>query len=74
MASTGSNLEAEIAGRIPEISPMIAETTVPINILNGDRTNSKSPVNCDANRDTINTSIRPISPPIIAKITASNRN
>ena len=45
MASTGSNFDAEIAGIIPDIKPIIAETIVPIKILRGDNTNSKSQVN-----------------------------
>ena len=31
MASTGSNLEAEIAGKIPETTPIMAAKPVPIN-------------------------------------------
>jgi hypothetical protein len=74
IASTGSSLDAEIAGRIPAISPITAETIVPINILVGDNINSKSPVNCDARIETENTRTNPINPPIIAKIIASNKN
>jgi len=60
MASTGSNRDADIAGKIPEISPMTAEMAVPINILVGDKINSKSPVNWDAMRDTKKTNTNPI--------------
>lgn len=55
IASTGSSLAAEIAGMIPEINPIMAETKVPINMLKGDNTNSKSPVNWDAISATIQT-------------------
>ena len=74
MASTGSSLDADNAGRIPDINPMMAEITVPMNIFLKERTNSKSPVNCEAMIDTINTNTKPIKPPITAKITASKRN
>ena len=70
MASTGSNLEAAIAGIIPEINPITAETMVPINIFHGDKTNSKSPVNCEARIETIPTKHKPIKPASIARITA----
>ena len=43
MASTGSNLEAEIAGSIPEIKPIAAETPVPIIMFFVESINSKSP-------------------------------
>ena len=43
MASTGSNFEAETAGSIPEISPITAETPVPIIIFFTESINSKSP-------------------------------
>ncbi len=42
IASTGSNLEAEIAGIIPEINPIKAANPEPINILDTLNTNSKS--------------------------------
>ena len=45
IASTGSSRDAEIAGTIPEIKPITAETAVPINMFQGDSTNLKSPVN-----------------------------
>ena len=74
IASTGFKRDAEIAGRIPAINPMTEETTDPINIFAGDSINSKSPVNWEANLKTKNTRIIPIKPPIIARITASNKN
>ena len=42
MASTGSNLEAEIAGKIPEIKPIIIDKPEPNKILKELKTNSKS--------------------------------
>lgn len=74
MASTGSNLEAEIAGNIPEIKPIAAEITVPMTIFPIDNTKLNSPVIEDANSETRYTKTRPINPPMIARITASNRN
>lgn len=74
IASTGSNLDAEIAGSIPDIKPIAALIAVPTSIFHGESTNSKSPVNCDAKIETINTKNNPIKPPITAKITASNKN
>ena len=52
MASTGSNLEAEMAGSIPEIKPIAAETPVPIIMFLTERTNSKSPAIEEAIRET----------------------
>ena len=74
MASTGSSLEADMAGRIPEIKPIMAAMAVPMNIFQGESTNSKSPVNEDAMSEARNTYSKPISPPMMARITASNRN
>ena len=74
IASTGSNFEAEIAGRIPEIKPIAAEIAVPMNIFQGESTNSKSPVKLDAIIETIKTKNSPINPPITERITASNKN
>ena len=42
IASTGSNLDAAIAGRIPDINPIIAANPVPKTILPILKTNSKS--------------------------------
>lgn len=73
MASTGSNLEAEIAGKIPEIKPIIIDKLEPNKILKELNTNSKSKT--FVNTKAINqTKIIPINPPNIAKITASNKN
>ena len=74
IASTGSKLEAFIAGKIPETNPIAAAITVPIIILKGDKTNSKSGVNAEAMRDATNTKSNPIIPPINARIMASNKN
>ena len=73
MASTGSNLEAEIAGKIPEIKPMIIDKLEPNKILKELKTNSKSKT--FVKTKAINqTKTIPINPPNIAKITASNKN
>ena len=74
IASTGSSFDAEIAGTIPAISPIIADITVPMNMFQVDNTKLKSPVNVDAKIDTIKTNINPINPPITESITASNKN
>ncbi len=73
MASTGSNFEAEMAGKIPEINPITAANPVPKSMFPNPNTNSKSNtlVNIIA---IIQTKISPITPPITDKITASNRN
>ena len=73
MASTGSNLEAEIAGKIPEINPISIDKLEPNRILNELKTNSKS--NTFVKIKAINqTKTIPINPPNMAKITASNKN
>lgn len=73
MASTGSNLEAEMAGKIPEIKPMIIDKLEPNKILKELKTNSKS--NTFVKTKAINqTKTIPINPPNMAKITASNKN
>ena len=74
MASTGSNLEAEIAGSIPEIKPIAAETPVPIIMFFVESINSKSPAIQEAIKETKYTRTSPITPPIRARITASNKN
>lgn len=73
MASTGSSLEAEIAGKIPEINPIIPAKPAPKRILSNPNTNSKSKalVKPKAIPQTIN---KPIKPPITDKIMASNKN
>lgn len=73
MASTGSNLEAEIAGKIPDINPMMIDKPEPNRILKELNTNSKSKTLVKIKA--INqTKTIPINPPNIAKITASNKN
>ena len=73
IASTGSNLEAEMAGKIPEINPMIPANPVPSSTLPIPRTNSKS--NALVNPKAIpQTNNKPIAPPITDKIIASNKN
>lgn len=73
MASTGSKLAAEIAGKIPEISPIRAAKVVPKTIFPKLKTNSKSSafVKISAIPQTIN---NPIIPPITERIMASNKN
>ena len=73
MASTGSSLEAEIAGKIPAINPIMIASPEPSIILLKLNTNSKSRsfVSVIA---IIQTRKIPINPPIKHKITASNKN
>ena len=73
MASTGSNLDAEMAGNIPEINPINAANPVPKRTFPRLRTksNSKTLVKII---EIIQTKNSPINPPITDKITASNRN
>ena len=73
IASTGSNFEAEIAGKIPEIKPMKAAKPVPRKTLPRPKTNSKSSTLVNT-IEIIQTRINPKSPPITDKITASNKN
>lgn len=73
MASTGSNLEAEIAGKIPDINPIIIDKPEPSKILKELNTNSKSKTLVKI-KAIIQTKTIPINPPNIAKITASNKN
>ncbi len=73
MASTGSNLEAEIAGIIPAINPIKAAKPEPSNMLDALNTNSKSKV-LDKMMAMTQTKNIPINPPIKDKITASNKN
>ena len=63
MASTGSNLEAEIAGKIPDIKPITAANPVPNKIFPIPNTNSKSRT-LDKIIEINQTKIRPIKPPI----------
>ena len=73
MASTGSKREAEIAGKIPEINPIIAAKPVPRQTLKKLSTNSNSNklVNPRAMSQTIKI---PMKPPITHNIIASNKN
>ena len=73
IASTGSNLEAEIAGIIPEINPIKAANPEPINILEALNTNSKSKAD-DKTKAINQTKNIPTSHPINERITASNKN
>ena len=73
MASTGSNLDAEIAGKIPEIKPIIIDKLEPKIILEVLKTNSKSKALVKIIA-IIQTNKIPINPPNIPKITASNKN
>lgn len=73
IASTGSNLEAEIAGKIPEIKPIKTDKPEPNNILNALSTNSKSKALVKI-MAIIQTKTIPNNPPNMAKITASNKN
>ena len=73
MASTGSNLEAEIAGIIPDINPITPAKPAPNNILLKLKINSKSKI------FVISTAIpqtikSPMMPPMTESITASNKN
>ena len=73
IASTGSSLDAAIAGRIPEIKPINAANPVPRRMLPIPRTNSKSKALVKI-KAIIQTKIKPIIPPIKQSIIASNRN
>lgn len=73
IASTGSNLEAEIAGIIPEINPINAAKPEPNNIFAALKTNSKSRA-AESPKAIIQTKNIPTIPPIKDKITASNKN
>jgi hypothetical protein len=48
MASTGSNLDADIAGITPEIKPISVESEKPRNMFQKDSTKLKSPVKFEA--------------------------
>ena len=73
IASTGSNFEAAIAGRIPEIKPIAMARELPINTFERLKTNSKSRA-LVSTIAIIHTSNNPITPPKRDKITASNKN
>ena len=67
MASTGSNLEADIAGNIPEINPIIADKPVPRSIFPIPKKKSKSNALVNA-MEIIQTNSNPMIPPITDKI------
>ena len=73
MASTGSSLDALMAGRIPEMRPIMAAKPVPKRIFPSPKTNSNSNT-----RDIImaisQTIIMPIIPPSTERIMDSNKN
>ena len=73
MASTGSNLEAEIAGKIPEIKPINAANPVPSKIFPIPKKKSKSKALVKT-MDISQTKNKPIIPPITESIIASNKN
>jgi hypothetical protein len=73
MASTGSNFEAVIAGKIPDIKPIKAANPVPKSILPIPKTNSKFKTLVKT-RAMIQTRHKPITPPITDKMIASNKN
>lgn len=73
IASTGSSFEAEIAGNIPDIKPMIAAKLVPKIMLPKLKTksNSKALVKII---EIIQTNNNPMIPPNTDRIIASNKN
>lgn len=73
MASTGSNCEAEMAGKIPETNPINAAKEVPRMIFPRLSTKSKS-ATCDKMNAVTQTKKIPMMPPKTDKITASNKN
>lgn len=74
IASTGSNLDAEIAGITPDINPIKEERPKPKKMFENDSTKEKSSTTVLAIKDTIQTITTPINPPRSDKITASNKN
>ena len=74
IASTGSNLEAIIAGAIPAIRPIAALTLVPRIIFEEDKIKVKSSVATFAINVPSQTNRSPKSPPKSAKIMDSNKN
>jgi hypothetical protein len=73
IASTGFNLDAEIAGAIPEINPITLEIINPIITLFQLSEMSKS---IPPAKEIVSKKIsrRPMIPPIKERITASNKN
>lgn len=74
MASTGSNLEADMAGITPDNKPIKVDKENPKNTLNTDNTNSKSSLNWDNTVIVSQTRKRPTIPPTIANMIDSNKN
>jgi hypothetical protein len=74
MASTGSSLDADIAGITPEINPIKVESEKPKNMFQNERIKLKSPVKFEAIRAVTQTKNKPTTPPITAKTMASNKN
>lgn len=73
MASTGSSLEAAIAGIIPDITPTMIDNPEPIIMFSRLNTNSKSN-KLVSTIDIIQTKNNPIIPPITQRTIASNKN
>lgn len=73
IASTGSNLDAEMAGKIPEISPINAASEHPKIMFLKLKINSKSN-NEEAPSAISQTKNSPTIPPKRDKIIASNKN
>ena len=73
IASTGSSLEAVMAGKIPESNPINAARLVPKIMFPVLKTNSKS-INLVRIMAIIHTKKNPINPPIMQRIIASNKN
>ena len=73
MASTGSNCEAEMAGRIPDNKPTTIDSPKPITTFKKLKTNSNfnTFVSSIVKNQTIS---KPIIPPITQRIIASNKN
>ena len=73
IASTGSILDAVIAGIIPAITPIATAIDVPINAFFGDNKNPKS-VALSAMNITNQTRIKPTTQPMRDKMIASIKN
>ena len=73
MASTGSSLDAENAGMIPEINPIRAETPIPRNTFPGVMIRWKLVLR-ETMTDRIITISNPTIPPINERKMASNKN
>ena len=73
IASTGSSLDAEIAGKIPEIKPVTIETVAPNAMLNTLKTKLKSSKSVKSMANS-QTEMIPITPPMTDKMIDSNKN